>query len=282
MANIPTNGTVAAFIDERLREISKTDRQVAQDAGLGSAHALKLMAKGDIKVPLDRVESLAEALDVDPADLLRLVMREYMPGTWNSIENIVGGLALTEDERAMVLAYRQVIKNGDDNNIETKAKRSAAIASWDINPENRPSAASKSASSDHRRGRDGRSEALRLRCAIELPRIGWRAFSASKALKVYLDGHPLPDFANKRIRVAFVYIRASHGMDARIARLDVSAWPFDKDGRIDESEVMKDIHANLESQRQASTPGQLDVDLSAKEIREISDCLGLSLNAPGA
>lgn len=105
--------TVAEFIADRLATIDKTQRQVAAECGLEHPNVISMFKTGATKLPLSRIGPLARALDVDPAYLLRLVMLEYFPDTWESIENVIQSTVLTANELGMVQAFR-AINGGSD------------------------------------------------------------------------------------------------------------------------------------------------------------------------
>jgi len=100
--------TVAEFIADRLAEVDKTEREIAEACGFETSNAISMFKKGQLKVPLDRVGSLAKALDVDPAHLLRLAMQGYLPETWNAIEEILHSTVLTKNELELIRKYRQL------------------------------------------------------------------------------------------------------------------------------------------------------------------------------
>ncbi len=280
MANIPTNGTVAAFIDERLREISKTDRQVAQDAGLGSAHALKLMAKGDIKVPLDRIEPLAKALDVDPADLFRLVMQEYMPEAWSSIENMPSGAIDAPDELAQVRAPEQASNfAGHGAQSETEAPNSQPISLEDGHSQPHINLPTKGISSCDDLAHNRHGESLHLRCAVKFPGIGWGSFSAEKLLSACAEEKVRREAPGTKFRVALALVRSMRNVDTTIEQLEVATWQFCEDGNIAVSEVMKDAHDVLKNLRSSNFPERVDVNPGKAEVCAIANCLGVNLSA---
>ena len=67
-----------------------------------------------------------KALDVDPAHLLRLAMCEYLPDTWDAIEEIMQSTVLTANELKLVHAYREV--TGDNDAEAVVINRDAVIA----------------------------------------------------------------------------------------------------------------------------------------------------------
>ena len=118
--------SVAEFIAERLAAIDKTQRQIATECGLENANVITMFKQGSTKLPLNRIGPLAKALDVDPAHLLRLAMLEYMPDTWDAIENVMQSTLLTANEFELIRAYRAA--TGDNDAVATVIKRDAVIA----------------------------------------------------------------------------------------------------------------------------------------------------------
>lgn len=105
--------TIADFIADRLAETDKTQREIAAECGFETPNIITMFKNGSTKVPLNRIGALAKALDADPAHMLRLAMREYMPDTWESIENTLKSTLLTANELKLVRAYREATGNAD-------------------------------------------------------------------------------------------------------------------------------------------------------------------------
>jgi transcriptional regulator with XRE-family HTH domain len=122
----PTPLTVAEFIADRLAQSDKTQRQVAQEIGFDNPNVISMFKKGQMKLPINRIEALAKALDADPIHLLRLVMLENLPESWAAIENIMKSTVLTANELELVRAFREV--TGDADAQAVVIDRSAVIA----------------------------------------------------------------------------------------------------------------------------------------------------------
>lgn len=105
--------TVAEFITDRLAQSEKTQREIAQECGFEHPNIISMFKNGTTKVPVTRIGALAKALDVDPVHLLRLVMREYLPETWQCIEELLQSTLLTANELAMVRSYREATGDRD-------------------------------------------------------------------------------------------------------------------------------------------------------------------------
>ena len=102
--------TVAEYVDKQLKLCGKTQREVAQALGYMHPNIMSMIKTGATKVPIAKVETLALALNVDPAYFLRLVMNEYMPEAWSVIEGILDRSRLLSDrDMALALLVRDAV-----------------------------------------------------------------------------------------------------------------------------------------------------------------------------
>ena len=122
----PQRLTVAEFLADKIAAIDKTQRQISEECGFDNPNIITMFKNGLTKLPINRISSLAKALDVDPSYLLRLVMHEYMPDAWEAIENIMKSTVLTSNELQLVRAYREV--TGDNDAVAVVIDRSAVLA----------------------------------------------------------------------------------------------------------------------------------------------------------
>ncbi|HJV26732.1 MAG TPA: hypothetical protein VJ673_13675 [Aromatoleum sp.] len=118
--------TVADFIADRLAECDKTQREIAIECGFEKPNIITMFKNGSTKVPLNRIGPLAKAIGADPAHLLRLVMHEYFPDTWQEIEDIMQTTVLTANELELVRRFREV--TGDNDAVPLVINRDAVIA----------------------------------------------------------------------------------------------------------------------------------------------------------
>ncbi len=127
MRKTEDNMTVAEYLTEKIAESGKTQRVIAEECGFDSPNIITMFKKGDTRIPLNRIESLATALDVDSSHLLRLVMLEYMPRTWDSVEWMMRGSVMTDSELRLVSMYRQLRAMSDLDQIEFEARAVAGM-----------------------------------------------------------------------------------------------------------------------------------------------------------
>ena len=101
MTNPYQNTATAKLISDRVRDLShrKTQAEIASEAGFANANMMTFLKNGRNKVPLDRVPSLAKALEVDPAYLMRLALDQAVGATAAKALNEIFGTPATENER---------------------------------------------------------------------------------------------------------------------------------------------------------------------------------------
>jgi cyanate lyase len=84
---------VASLIKASLNRSGKSIEQVAEESGMNKL-CLKMVSAGITKLPIDRVEPLSRALQLDTARMLWMVMTEYTPETVATIERTIGRTAM--------------------------------------------------------------------------------------------------------------------------------------------------------------------------------------------
>ncbi len=74
---------LAKFIGDRTKHLrpKKSQFEIATEAGFLNQNIISMLKSGATKLPLDRVPSLARALECDPAYLLRLTLEQVAGDT---------------------------------------------------------------------------------------------------------------------------------------------------------------------------------------------------------
>lgn len=101
------------LLAECQERLHKTDEQVAKEVGFTQTNVYAMIKQGTLKMPIDKVEALAKAIDYPASDLLRLVLRDNMPDVLKTIEKIWTTLELTGNERKLIESYRYLAKGRD-------------------------------------------------------------------------------------------------------------------------------------------------------------------------
>ncbi|MTJ05841.1 MAG: helix-turn-helix transcriptional regulator [Sediminimonas qiaohouensis] len=106
---------LAKFIDKRVMELRprKSQIEIATEAGFVSVNMLSMLKSGASKLPLDRVPSLARALECDPAYLLRLTLEQVAGDTAADAIAEIMGTPVTRNELGWLQEIREASDHGD-------------------------------------------------------------------------------------------------------------------------------------------------------------------------
>lgn len=109
---VKTAVTVAKYLEQQIAVCGKSQREISTEIGYANPNIMTMFKTGATKIPLTKVGPLAKALSVDPAFMLRLVINEYMPETWEAIEGILGKDNLMTDQDMSVAAVAREAAGG--------------------------------------------------------------------------------------------------------------------------------------------------------------------------
>lgn len=106
---------LARFLDKRIDALrgKKTQAEIAAETGFKTANMITMLKLGNTKLALDRVPSMAKALEVDPAYLLRLAFDQAFGETTARAVAEIWGTPITENERAWIAEIREASDHGD-------------------------------------------------------------------------------------------------------------------------------------------------------------------------
>lgn len=105
----------AIFIAARIHDLAyrKSQAEIASEAGFPNANMMTFLKNGRNKVPLDRVPSLAKALEIDPAYLMRLALDQAVGATAAKAITEIFGTPATENEQGWLAEIRAASGNSD-------------------------------------------------------------------------------------------------------------------------------------------------------------------------
>ena len=112
--NTPTMN-VAQYVSRHIESqmgSGKSLTQIAQESGYEKPNMIKMFQSGAAKIPLDRVFSLARALNADPAALFRLAMLQYWTADEEDLDAMLG-FQVTETERDILNRIRTLTDHKD-------------------------------------------------------------------------------------------------------------------------------------------------------------------------
>lgn len=129
----PYEGTqLARFLEKRILELrsTKTQAEIAYEAGFPNATMLAMLKNGTSRLPIDRVPALAKALDVDPRRLLQLALSQRGGDTTEAAIREVLRVVVTSNEEAWINELRSA--SGYSDPALTTRARSALRAIFGV------------------------------------------------------------------------------------------------------------------------------------------------------
>lgn len=97
---------VAEYISMQLHLCGKSQTQIAEEVGFDKPNVITMIKQGKTKVPLNKIGSMAKALEVDPIFFFKLVMSEYMPDVMDMITAITTQPLITKNEWDFIAVIR--------------------------------------------------------------------------------------------------------------------------------------------------------------------------------
>lgn len=99
--------TVAQYLEQQINLCDKSQKQIADETGYEKPNIITMFKQGKTKLPVNKVPAFAKALGVDPIHLLRVVMGEYMPDTWEVLDQMIGDTLISRDEAIVLTVVRE-------------------------------------------------------------------------------------------------------------------------------------------------------------------------------
>lgn len=99
---------VAHFVASRIQITGKLQKDIAREAGFDKPNMITMIKQGRTRLPLDKVGTMALALETEPVSLLQMCLKEYHPETWKAIAPFMES-ASTEDEVQLLRTLRNWI-----------------------------------------------------------------------------------------------------------------------------------------------------------------------------
>lgn len=87
--------------------LALSDTHIAEAMGYDNPVITELLKLGKMRLPINKVPQLAEVLEVPPAKLLQMVLRETSPDILKAIESCYGPMLLTDAEARLIRSIRE-------------------------------------------------------------------------------------------------------------------------------------------------------------------------------
>jgi transcriptional regulator with XRE-family HTH domain len=109
------NTRLAKYVERRVLELKplKSQLQIANEAGFVNPNMVTMIKKGSSKVAIDRVPSMAKALDCDAAYLMRLAMEQAEGDSAARAILEIFGTPVTANELGWIEAIRELSDHSD-------------------------------------------------------------------------------------------------------------------------------------------------------------------------
>lgn len=88
--SVVKDSVVAEMLTVAINGSPKTQLQIAQEVGFDSANMVTMVKQGRSKLPIAKVQLVADCLELDARDLLIKCMEEYQPKEWAVIREVFG------------------------------------------------------------------------------------------------------------------------------------------------------------------------------------------------
>lgn len=100
---------LAAYLEKRVLELRprKSQAEIAELAGFINPNMIAMLKRGSTKLPLDRVASLAAALECDPRMLFNLAFQQLGGETTARAVEEIFGVVVTRNEVAWIEELRE-------------------------------------------------------------------------------------------------------------------------------------------------------------------------------
>ena len=109
------NSPAAIFLRRQIELLShrKSQREIAHEAGFANANVISMLKSGATKIPLDRVPTLARALETDAGYMMRLALEQAIGQTASVAVLETFGEPTTLNERGWLHEIRDASGNSD-------------------------------------------------------------------------------------------------------------------------------------------------------------------------
>ena len=111
-----------------------TQRQIAIDCGYEGSRSniISMFKQGLTRLPINKVGPMAKSLGIDPVYLLRMVLSEYSPETWDVLEDLIGNDLLADGEKKVIKLLRESSRGIDlyPETDEQVKEFDALVAKW--------------------------------------------------------------------------------------------------------------------------------------------------------
>ena len=106
--NATKRGEFTAKLERAINASDKTQTEIAMMCGYNNPNVITMIKRGSSRLPLDKVATIAQALDLDPAELMKEWIATYIPEAKRDMETHLL-IDMTPEERSWIRGLRRTI-----------------------------------------------------------------------------------------------------------------------------------------------------------------------------
>jgi transcriptional regulator with XRE-family HTH domain len=122
-ASAPKPKNVAEYITWQIQLCGKQQTEIAEQAGFEKPNVITMIKQGKTKVPLNKIGSLAKALEIDPVFFMRMCINEYVPDLADTIQQITNQPIISKNELDFIEAIRSAKVSNPKLRTDTERKK---------------------------------------------------------------------------------------------------------------------------------------------------------------
>lgn len=103
---------VATYFAQLVDASTKTQEEIAREAGFDSVNTISMIKTGRTKIPLARIPALAKSLSSDPKEMLAVALEAYQPELYAVLSAIAPSMLVSEQELRLIHALRAAARAG--------------------------------------------------------------------------------------------------------------------------------------------------------------------------
>ena len=108
-----TATALTSLLETAQATLGISDGELCATMGYEQQRTIQMIKQGRMRLPVQQVKALAEALSLDPSTVLRMVLNESSQGLFDLIKGILDPLTLTDAEVNLIRHCRK-LANGKD------------------------------------------------------------------------------------------------------------------------------------------------------------------------
>jgi 3-hydroxyisobutyrate dehydrogenase-like beta-hydroxyacid dehydrogenase len=105
--NLSSAPALNSLIAHQQEALNLSDAALAEALGYDSPAVMDLINTGKMRLPMTKAHILAEVLEMDPGEVMYLLLRDTSPEMLASIEQCLAPLALTRTEARIICKLRE-------------------------------------------------------------------------------------------------------------------------------------------------------------------------------